>query len=216
MPARALIFDFDGLILDTESTEYRAISELFSDHGQELSRDRFRAGIGTDFDAFAHLEEVLGRRLDVAALKERRARRQRELLDGVPPLPGVVAALAEAKSRGLRVGLASSSPYAWVDGNLERLGLRHHFEAILCRDDVERVKPDPELYLAAVEALRVEPDDTIAFEDSPHGVAAAKAAGLRCVAVPSPMTRSLRFDAADLVLRSLDECPLSVLLARLG
>jgi HAD superfamily hydrolase (TIGR01509 family) len=213
---RALILDFDGLILDTETPEYRAWSELYAELGRDLALARWVAGVGTQggFDPCAELERLLGRPLDHSALSARTRRRVTELLDGAVPLPGVVGLLERAAALGLCCAIASSSPRRWVEPHLERLGLRGSFRAVVCRDDVPRVKPDPALYREAVRALGAAPDEALAFEDSAHGVHAAKAAGLYCVAVPCEVTRDLDFSAADLVLRSLDELPLDHLLAR--
>ena len=127
-------------------------------------------------------------------------------------LPGVEEYIREAKARGMKVGLASASWGDWAPGHLERLGLHVHFDAIKTAADVERVKPDPALYLAALDALGLDATEAIALEDSPNGIAAAKAAGLFCVAVPNAMTRDLDVRAADLRLASLAAMPLAELL----
>jgi putative hydrolase of the HAD superfamily len=138
------------------------------------------------------------------------------LLTGLAACAGVPERIAEARARGLALAVASSSERAWVEGHLTRLGLREHFSAIRCREDVPRVKPDPTLYRSALAAIGVAPEHAVAFEDSPNGVAAAVAAGMRCVAIPGPMTRSLRFDAAHLELSSLAELSLDEILARVA
>ena len=118
-------------------------------------------------------------------------------------LPGVAEFIERARALGLALGVASSSPRSWVEGHLTHLLLRPHFTVIRCAEDVEHVKPAPDLYFAVTSALGVAPDQTIAIEDSPNGITAAKAAGLYCVSVPNAMTRNLSMDAADLVLVSL-------------
>ena len=112
--------------------------------------------------------------------------------------------------------MASSSSRTWVEGHLVRHGLLDRFVCLRCRDDVPRAKPAPDLYLATLEALRVRPTEAIAIEDSPHGVSAAKAAGLYCLAVPNDVTRALCFDHADLVIESLDHLALRDLEALIG
>jgi beta-phosphoglucomutase-like phosphatase (HAD superfamily) len=126
--------------------------------------------------------------------------------------------LDDAELLGLALGVASSSPLAWVEGHLERLGIRSRFRSIVCRTHNRPPKPAPDLYLAALDDLGVAASDTIAVEDSPNGITAAKAAGLFCVAVPNPMTRPLDFSGADLLLDSLADLPLSELAqaSRLG
>ena len=121
----------------------------------------------------------------------------------------------EARRLGLGLGVASSSDRRWVEGHLERLGLHAHFDVIRCADDVPRVKPDPALYRAVLDAMGVRPEEAVALEDSPNGVLAAKRAGLACVAVPNPLTARLDLSAADLRVASLAELSLPELLTRL-
>jgi putative hydrolase of the HAD superfamily len=137
------------------------------------------------------------------------------LLGDLAPLPGVVERLQEAASRGLPLAVASSSGRDWVEGHLGRLGLRDHFAQLRCKEDVPRVKPDPALYRAAAAALGVAPGEALAFEDSPNGTAAARAAGMACVAVPGPMTAGLDFAGAALRMASLAERSLDQILAAL-
>ncbi len=215
---RALIFDLDGLILDTESVVYASWQSAYRDHGVPLPLDLWQRAIGSDETHFEPLSYLLARRpgLDVEELQaQRRAVRDR-LLARLTPCAGVAERIAEARERGLGLAVASSSEREWVEHHLGRLGLRAHFAALRCREDVARVKPDPALYLGALEALGVEPEHALAFEDSTNGVAAAVAAGLRCVAIPGPMTRGLCFDAARLCLASLAEHSLGEILARVA
>jgi HAD superfamily hydrolase (TIGR01509 family) len=122
-----------------------------------------------------------------------------------PLLPGVVACISGAKARGLKLAIASSSTAAWVTHNLEKFALLDYFDAICTRDAVAAVKPDPALYHLALERLEVAADETIAFEDSPNGILAAKRAGIYCVAVPNQLTRELPLSLADRRLHSLEE-----------
>jgi HAD superfamily hydrolase (TIGR01509 family) len=215
---RALIFDFDGLILDTEGPDYRAWQEVCSEHGHDLPLSIWSQCIGRSsdwFDPVAWLEAHTGRPLDRAAIHDRQRRRHRELLEAEAILPGIEAYLADARRLGLKLGVASSSSRQWVAGHLERLGLHAHWECIRCWGDVERAKPAPDLYLAVLECLDVGPDEAIAFEDSPNGITAARGAGIVCVAVPNPLTALLDLGHADLQLSSLGELPLPELLTRI-
>jgi HAD superfamily hydrolase (TIGR01509 family) len=211
---RALIFDFDGLILDTEGPEFQSWQETYQTHGHELSFDLWATCIGTTggFDPYTHLEEQLGRALDRGALRTQHRQRCTELLQAQAILPGITEYIAAAQRLGLRLGVASSSTRAWVVGHLSRYGLETHFTCIKCSDDVPRTKPDPALYLVALDALGIRPDEAIALEDSPNGITAAKRAGLFCVAVPNPLTRQLPLDHADLRVSSLAALPLARLL----
>ncbi len=208
---RGLIFDFDGLILDTESPEFTSWRDLFAEHGCTLPLEEWAVCIGTAdiFDPCARLEELLGRPVDRDALRAERRRRSDVLIAAQTPLPGVIERIGEAHGMGMKLAVASSSSRDWVEGHLERLGLALHFHCVRCSDHVERVKPDPALYRAALEGLGLRPEEAIAFEDSPNGILAAKGAGVFCVAVPNAATRELSLDAADVRLTSLAEISLA-------
>ena len=214
---QAVIFDFDGLILDTEAPEFQTWQEIYQAHGCELALEVWATGLGTSVDAFnpyTHLEAQAGCLIDREAIHQLRRQRYHELLGAKAVLPGVREYIAEAKSLGLHLGVASSSSREWVVGHLTALGLNAYFDCIKCRDDVQQVKPDPALYQAVVETFALQPSQAIALEDSPHGIAAAKRAGLFCVAVPNPLTRQLSLVHADLLVSSLADLPLQHLLER--
>jgi HAD superfamily hydrolase (TIGR01509 family) len=215
-PTRALIFDFDGLIVDSESPGYQAYCELYELHGCSLPFDTYSASIGTidGFDLCGDLEQQLGRSLDRADLDARCHERWNQLMETQPVLPGVVPCLAAAKRLGLKLAVASSSTSEWVTGNLRRFGLLDQFDAICCRDDVAAVKPDPAVYLLALRRLGVNANEAIAFEDSPNGILAAKRAGIFCVAIPNPVTEQLILDQADCRLNSLSDFTLHDLVTR--
>lgn len=214
---KLVVFDFDGLILDTEAPAYESWAEIYADHGQTLAFEKWATCIGTHdtFDPCVELEALLARALDAETLRRRSRLRCDEMIAQRDVLPGVREYVAEARQLGVRLGVASSSSRAWVEGHLGRLDLREHFEVIRCSDDVPRVKPDPALYLAVLAATGVRAEDAVALEDSPNGVLAAKRAGLTCVAVPNPLTARLDLSHADLRLASLAQHSLSALLARL-
>jgi HAD superfamily hydrolase (TIGR01509 family) len=218
MTIQAIIFDFDGLILDTEGPIYRSWLELYEQHGQALPVSAWAELIGTmemPWHPLTELEKRLERRLE-EALVAARNQREDDLIALQPARPGVEAVLAAAKRLGLKIGLASSSDRAWVVRHLTRLGLLDYFDCLRTFDDVSRTKPDPELYLAALDCLGVPPEKAFALEDSPMGVKAAKSAGLFCVAVPNDLTRQLPLEEADLRLESLDGISLEELLQRMG
>jgi len=211
---RAIVFDFDGLILDTEVPEFQSWQAIYQAHGCTLPLAVWATCIGTTdaFDPYAYLEEQLGRAVDREAVQRQHRQQGDTLIAAQAVLPGVHDYIAEARLLGLQLGVASSSSHAWVNGHLTRLALSQHFVCIKCRDDVPRPKPDPALYQAALAALGVRPEEAIALEDSPHGIAAAKRAGLFCVAVPNLLTRQLPLDHADLQIPSLAALPLPDLL----
>ena len=207
----ALIFDFDGLIVDTEGPGFRAWTEVYASHGCDLPFDKYSACIGTigGFDLHGYLEEQSGRSFDRADLERACNTRWLELMKEQSLLPGIAACVSSAKSRGLKLAIASSSTQDWVTGNLRRFGLIEQFDAVCTRDMVTAVKPDPALYLLAIERLGVTADAAIAFEDSPPGVLAAKRAGLYCIAIPNALTKDLPLDHADRRLNSIEEFDLN-------
>jgi HAD superfamily hydrolase (TIGR01509 family) len=219
MPIRALIFDFDGLILDTEVPSLRSWQEVFDEHGVSLAVEVFSELVGTVGrpDVLEHLEGLVGRSLERELIQTRRRARSLEMIKLERPRPGVVRWLDEARQLGLSLAVASSSPREWIEEHLTDHGLYDRFDCIRGRDDpdVERPKPAPDVYLAATAALGVEPTEALAIEDSAHGLAAAKAAGLQCLVVPNDVTRILRFEQADLVITSLADLTIPEVLARL-
>jgi HAD superfamily hydrolase (TIGR01509 family) len=216
---KAVIFDFDGLILDTELPVFRAWQEVFAKHGQELTLDGWADYIGRSpdtFDPCVDLERLLERAVDREAIRIEHHQYEASLIQAEEILPGVADLIEQALKRNLRLGIASSSERAWVVGHLVRLGLSDCFETIRCSDDVKRTKPAADLYSAVLAAWGVAPREAFALEDSPHGVSAAKAAGMFCIAVPNEMTKNLAFDHADLVLPSLAGTSMEELLRKIG
>jgi HAD superfamily hydrolase (TIGR01509 family) len=214
---QAIVFDFDGLILDTEEPVYRSWVEVYQAHGEELPFERWVQIVGSTTAGFHpqhHLEERLGRPLSKDVL-DRRIGRRTEMILAEEALPGVLRHIQEAEAIGLKLGVASSSTREWVTGHLARLGILESFDCVRCRDDVANPKPEPDLYLAVLECLGVNASEGIAIEDSPNGVLAAKRAGLRCVAIPNSITAQLDLRQADLLLGSLDEVSLAQLLEKL-
>ena len=214
MPIEAIIFDFDGVILDTETPLYESWRAMYRRFGADLDRAHFAKYIGGAdyFDFHAHLERLAGVKIDRAALGDERRRLYGELVSDEAALPGVEDRIADAKRMGVKVGLASNSGIDWVKSNLEKLGLFGSFDVVRTRDDVVRVKPDPEIYLSALRALGAAPENAIAVEDSANGARAAKAAGAFTVAVPNPITALLPLDAADLIIPSLADMTLERLI----
>lgn len=215
---RALVFDFDGLILDTEEPVYRSWREMYEEHGVELPFERWVETVGTTTTTFHpqhHLEERLGRPLPPEVI-DRRAARRAELVLAQQVLPGVLSHIESARSLGIKLGVASSSSRDWVAGHLERLGILNRFDCLRSSDDVAHVKPEPDLYVSVLDCLGAGASEALAIEDSPNGIIAAKSAGLRCVAVPNPITAGLDLSRADLIISSLSEVTLRQILERLS
>jgi HAD superfamily hydrolase (TIGR01509 family) len=215
---RGLIFDFDGLILETERPVYQSWLELYQAYGCYLSIEEWGQVIGRatyNFDPFETLQERAGRRLDGASLLPARRARELALVAEEPVMAGVVDCLQAAGRLGLKLGVASSSSSDWVVGHLKRLGLYEAFEAVVTGDQAQNAKPDPELYRLALQALKLRGTEAAALEDSYNGVLAAKRAGLYAVAAPNAMTRHMDFSLADLRVESLAEMGVAEMVARL-
>lgn len=217
---KALIFDFDGLILDTETPEFLVWQSIYREHGHEIPIEqwgRIIGGLGlAHFDAAGHLAELVGGRVDLNLMRAAHRSRSDEMILSQKVRPGVLDILTEARLRGLGLVIASSSPHAWVDAHLSRLGLFDRFDCILCADDVPagRTKPHPDLFFKALDVSHVRADEAVVFEDSPNGVRAARAAGIFVVAVPNQVTVQLAFDGESLRVDSLADLPLADLMAR--
>lgn len=202
MALRAVIFDFDGLILDTETPEVRAWQKIFRSRGAEFPDAYWIHAIGRGADQIQETPvELLERQLGYPCVKgEIEAEYERLRLSAIEAsecLTGIRELIRELKSAGLKLGVASSSRHQWVDRHLFRLGLFNEFQAIVCADDVELAKPFPDLYLAACQQLGVDPSETIAIEDSPNGIRAARSAGLICIVIPNPCTVQLNLSEAS-------------------
>lgn len=216
---RGLIFDFDGLILDTEMPDFVSWQSVYRQHGVELPLEGWASVVGgnaeSDFDPYDNLEEMIGKKTDREAIWIKRRKDYLENLESQPVLPGVEKFLADAIEMRLKLGIASSSPENWVVGHLTRLGMLEKFDVVCTADDVEKTKPDPTLFLLTAEKLGVAPGEIIVFEDSPNGVVGAKRAGMYVVAVPNPLTKQLDLSTADLVLNSLEDITLEGLASRI-
>ena len=217
MPLRALLFDFDGLILDTETASRAGWQWLYREYGHELPPEKWATVVGTTgvWSPMDHLEELVGERLERDALNERRYTHEITLIEAEELRPGIAEYLDAAERHGLKRAIVSSSSRPWIDMHLERLERAYGWDAILTADrDRSRAKPNPTMYLEALEVLDVDAGDAVVFEDSPNGVHAAKAAGIFVVAVPNNVTREFGLDEADLVVDSLASLPPDELFVR--
>jgi HAD superfamily hydrolase (TIGR01509 family) len=193
---KGIIFDFDGLIIDSETPAFHAWQRLYKTYGLTLRKEEWVDVIGwssKDRDPMHDLARLVGEGFEETKAKQRVRKWEEELLAEEEVFPGVRELIRAAEEAQLKLGIASSSSRRWVQGHLERLGLYEPFEAIICSDDVSHAKPDPEIFRLAVEALGLNHDQVIVLEDSPAGVLAAKRANLFCIAVPNQMTKHLSF-----------------------
>lgn len=220
----ALIFDFDGLMADTETPALESWRRIYAEHGFDLSLDVWAGALGTNhgFDALAYLTELVGGvddaraaslRSEATAILARRQELKDMLTAGLELLPGVVSLLEQADAAGLPCAVASSSSARWVRGHLERFGILGRFACVVTADDVHLTKPDPALFYSAAACMGRLPAECLVLEDSPNGILAARRAGCPVVAVPGAITGQLDLPPADLVIPSLDAMPLANLIA---
>ena len=213
---KALIFDFDGLIMDTESPAVDGWKAIYAEYGQEFPLQTWiRAVVGVSdskFDAAAHLAAMTGLSLDLEALRKQALTYREQVQSKLSALPGVIDYIKTARRLGLRLAVASSSGRDRLEGYLHQLGLFDDFDGIVCREDVQHIKPDPDLFLKARDTLQLQTDELLVFEDSQNGILAANRAGMRVVAVPNPITAHDTLEGADLQLASLADLPLEDLL----
>ena len=214
----AVIFDFDGLVIDSETPIFDIWAGIYREHGGTLTLDHWRHALGTHggFDPYLELERQTGVWLDRAVWVPRIRDEHWRRCESEPLRPGVTERLRAARAIGMPAAVASSSSREWVGPWLDRHGLRGHLDALCTRDDVKSVKPAPDLFLLAAERLGIAPADCVVFEDTPNGIAAARAAGMWAVAVPGPMTRTLKFPSPHLTLSSLSDLDLAGLADRLA
>jgi HAD superfamily hydrolase (TIGR01509 family) len=196
-PIKALLFDFDGVIIETELPGYLGWQKIYADHGQTLTLEQFALVIGThflQFDPRKDLEAKVGRPLDWETLDRQRREHDHAIIKAQSVMPGVAELITEAESAGIKAGIVSSSPRDWIAHWLRHANLWGRFAMITCIDDVPTPKPAPDLYLAALKRFGISAAETVAIEDSPNGSKAAQSAGLFCVVVPSEITARLRFE----------------------
>lgn len=205
----AIIFDFDGLIMDTETATYEAWREIYGEHGHSLELVTWAQCVGSDFstayDPMVELERLVERKLDWEPIHKIRRERVMKILTGYDALPGVRNRLDEARNLGLSCAVASSSPRWWVEHWLGHLDLLGAFQNITCLEDTGKVKPHPSLFQHAASKVGAPPDRVVVLEDSLNGLRAAKTAEMRCIVVPCPITEHLEFDGAWKKFRSLDD-----------
>lgn len=211
LSARAVLFDFDGLIIDSEWPIYESWQRVFGAEGQTLAVETYVQCIGSDFNTWSpenYLEELTGKKFDWSEINARRQIEIESDLLGVKPLPGVrelMEKLTSGNSKCEKIAVVSSSSHRWVDGWLEKLDLARFADEVVCRGDAPRIKPAPDLYLEAVRRFSLKPEECLVLEDSYNGVKSGNTAGCKTIAVPSRLTSCLDFSEADAVIRCLTD-----------
>ena len=215
---KAVIFDFDGLIFDTETYELESYQSIYKKYNVEFPLQRWYESIGSNF-VFDPYEKLIhsDTKLDKNEIcKERTAIFEDSILKK-SPRDGVINYFEQAKELGLKVALASSSSKKWIYRFLDELDLEKYFDLICTADDVSEVKPNPELYLKVLEHFGIQPNEAVVFEDSPNGSLAAIRANIPCVVVPNATTQNLVFDHQVAIrINSMAEIELPELLQKLS
>ncbi|MBO8178266.1 MAG: HAD family hydrolase [Bacillus sp. (in: Bacteria)] len=210
---KALVFDFDGLIVDTESLWFDVYKDVLVEYDCELKLEDFALSIGTKDDVlYERLTKIARKPINRIEIDRNTHERYQQQMSQLHLREGVNEYLKAAKELGLKIGLASSSSRYWVQGFLEKFNIKEYFEVVKTSDNVKKVKPDPELYLQAIQELGVKPYEALAFEDSKNGLIAATKAGLHCVIVPNSVTSFLDFSGHLHRLSSMEEIELKDLL----
>jgi HAD superfamily hydrolase (TIGR01509 family) len=203
LPA-AVIFDIDGVLIDSEPTSLAALADVYADYGHQISAGRLEKILGKHIDDAARLlsqEHPIP--LTLVQIRDSYLGRYLPALRNCAPCPGAVELLHACNAEGIQLGLASSATGAEVRTVLDMLELGDTFAAVVSGDEVSRAKPSPDVYLLALERLGLPTTDVVAVEDSPHGVTAALAAGLRCVAITRDSARWAALPARVRILPSL-------------
>ena len=204
---KAIIFDFDGTIIDTETAWYKVFKDAYKEYGVDLSLETYSQCLGTSlqsFNPYTHLSTHHAISLNLDEFRAMILQNYAKLIEQESMRPGILTLLQEAKAAGLKIGLASSSHRDWIDKFVDQLGIRDYFECYCTADTVSNVKPNPELYLQALDRLGVKPNEAIAIEDSPNGARAAVAAGLHTVVIKNTLTMQLPFSQGHYTIESLE------------
>ncbi len=202
---KGFIFDFDGLILDTELPIYATWRQIYQEFNQDLPLDIWVKCVGSSYDAFdpaRHLQELVNLDLDCDKLHARAVVMANEIINSTGPLPGVLDFLRTSRDNSIKMAVASSSDEQWVHGHLKRMNMYHFFDGICTLESVQQVKPAPDLFLCALKQLNLAADEAVVFEDSVNGILAARSAGIQVVAIPNDITRHLDFSQAGWIVPS--------------
>ena len=203
--AKAVLFDFDGVILDSEWPIYQSWKRVFEREGQNLAQEIYVNCIGSDFEVWSpplYLEELTGKHFNWDL---ENAARQVEItrdLEHAEPMPGITELVEYLSEKPTAV--VSSSSHHWVDGWLDQLNLASHFNTTVCRGDAPKIKPAPDLFLEAAKQLGISPHECLVIEDSINGLLAAHQAEMNVLAVPNRLTSVLDFSAAHWQIGSLE------------
>lgn len=205
---KGIIFDFDGVLVDTEWAIYQSWVTLYQREGQNISIETYSPCLGAGYshwDPAAHLEQLTGRNYNWDVETPIRQARIEADLEQMGLMPGVSELLDWCDEHMVPMAVASSSSRRWVAGWLDKLGIHHRFKGVFTRTDGYPVKPDPALFLAALDCLQLQASDCIIIEDTENGTISAQRAGIPCVAIPNRMTRFSNLSRANFTFDSMSQ-----------
>jgi len=210
---KAVIFDMDGVISDSEPLYAQTLNQVLGTHGYALSESEYKEILGTTAE---YTWQWLVNKFNLPGGAQRWMQKydsaiEENLRENAVPSPGLYRLIDQLKARGLKLGLASSSQGNWVRSLLSALGVEGSFDITVSGEMVREGKPDPEIFLLTAQNLDTSPSHCLVIEDSPHGIRAAKDAGMLVVALLTPYTRDMDLSEADHVIDSLEQFDYGIL-----
>lgn len=202
----AVIFDMDGVLIDSVGINWKAYNQILAQYGCRVSNDKIHQYMGLTLDdQVKRLNKEFNLNIDVAAFEKESSKIKEVALRVIRPKKGVMTLLQSLREEGSSIAVGTSSPLSITRNNLTRAGIWQYFDVYVTKNDVSKHKPHPEVYTTAAEALGITPDYCVVIEDAPAGIQAAKDAAMRCVAVKTPYVPHTTLSRADVIVSSLNE-----------
>jgi beta-phosphoglucomutase family hydrolase len=204
----SMIFDMDGVIIDSEPIHYEINKVIFKDLQITLDDEEYRKFIGvTNTYMWTYLKEKYSLKHTLEELLENHYIKNLEYLKTCEdkPIPGITKLLEGLKKEGITIALASSSPMEFIETILKLFNIRNYFKVVISGENIRRSKPEPDIFLAAAEALGTLPENCVVLEDAMHGVRAAKAAAMKCIGYQNPNSWDQNLSEADMVIDNLED-----------
>jgi HAD superfamily hydrolase (TIGR01509 family) len=209
---QAVIFDMDGVLVDTVSLNWRAINQTLEPYGIHVNDEELYRYVGRPLkDQLAQLSQEYGVELDYDYIESNSTQIKKELMKNLAPKPGVVELLEKLKENHIPIAVATSNSREVTIERLTTSGILHYFDILVTEDDVTRHKPDPEVFEKAAQEMGVLSVNCLVFEDAPSGLVAAKSANMKCIAVETPFVRAEDIQMADKIVSSLVQVDVSVI-----
>ncbi len=206
---KAVIFDMDGVLIDSEPIHYKILNIFARDNGFFITEKEYDSYIGTtDISMWTIIKEAHSLPQPVEELVENHINECINYLrtnKEVRPIAGTVTLIKDLHKNNIKLAIASSAPRRRIDAVMEAFGLQGYFQAVSSGNDVKKGKPEPDIFLHSAKALGILPEKCIVIEDSRNGVTAAKSAGMKCIAYSNPNSGNQDISAADIVIKDFME-----------